>query len=183
MNPPEHEVIPAVFAPPAVRLARLHALGTVGQYRTGNLPVEAQQVAQHVLVVCHIVVYRYDNRVRKVFQRRNQFPVRADIPVVVPYLEERIVCRQLLQLLRDATFAELRNRKVKHHLVRKYRTLQNRPDSLGGIGYRCRKRGQRYNDFWFGYIRIHAMFFEYRYKETILFREYQPAGVEMPVKK
>jgi len=27
------------------------------------------------------------------------------------------------------------------------------------------------------------MFFEYRYKETILFREYQPPAVEMPPEK
>ena len=139
MNPLEQEVIPPVFAPLPVGLARLHAFGAVGQYGTGNLFVQAEQVAQHVLVVGHVIVYRNDDSIGEILQGRDQFPVRADVSFVVAYFKPRVVFGQLQQLLGNPIRFKLCVSQIKHHLVGQDRTVQDGLYGLDSIRYCCRK--------------------------------------------
>ena len=149
-------MIPPIFTPLPVRLARLHEFGAMGQYGFGHLLVQAQQVPQHVLVIVYIIVHRDNNGIRKISQGGNQLPVGTDIALIVPYLEDGMAVGQSQKLLRKSLFAKLGKGQVEHHLVGQHRTFQDGSDSLHGIGY-CRwKRGHGYDDCLFMYIRFHV---------------------------
>ena len=119
--------------------------------------MEKQKVAQHVLMIGHIVIHGHDDGIRKILQGRYQFPVGAYVPVVVAYFEYRIALGKLQEFLRQPVGFELRKGEVEHKLVREHGAVQDGADGLGGIRYGGRKGCHGYDDLRLWGICLHSI--------------------------
>ena len=69
------EVIPAIFAPFLVGFPRFYEFGAMRPHGMRVDSVHSKQVAKHIGVVVHIVIYSHNYSLRKIGEGRNQLAV------------------------------------------------------------------------------------------------------------